>query len=60
NVLHFQWKEDVLHQPFFANVKHTTGGARIQKEDPFPYAKYRDIFVRLGRVAGFKKQLQLY
>jgi hypothetical protein len=60
NMLRFRWKPEVLHRPFFADVKHTVGGARIQKETPFPYAKYQHIFKRLGREAGFEQAVHLY
>jgi hypothetical protein len=60
NVLRIKWKDEVLDTPFFCNVQNTTGGARILKDKAFPYGKYRDIFARLGRVAGFEKGLELY
>ena len=37
-----------------------TGGGNIIKEKAFLYAKYCDIFVCLGLVAGFKEALKLY
>ncbi|KAF2193897.1 hypothetical protein K469DRAFT_548723, partial [Zopfia rhizophila CBS 207.26] len=53
-------KKKVLDQPFFCDVIHTSEGGCILKDKAFPYAKYRDIFVRLGRVAGFEESLELY
>jgi len=60
NVLRIKWKNDVLSQPFFCNVKNTTGGVHILSDKAFLYAKYRDIFVRLGCITGFKIVLELY
>ncbi|KAF2194702.1 hypothetical protein K469DRAFT_547808 [Zopfia rhizophila CBS 207.26] len=60
NRLRVGWKDEVLNQPFFCDVKNTTEGARKLKDKAFPYAKYRNIFVRLGRVAGFEMALELY
>lgn len=60
NILRIKWKNDVLSQPFFCDVKNTTGGVYVLNDKAFPYAKYRDIFVRLGRVAGFEIALELY
>jgi hypothetical protein len=60
NMLHFRWKKEALDRPFFADVKCIVGGARILKETPFPYAKYRNIFKRLGREAGFSQEVNLY
>ena len=59
-MLHIKWKDEVLDRPFFCDVSHTTGGGNVIKEKAFPYAKYRDIFVRLGLVAGFEEALELY
>jgi hypothetical protein len=60
DVLRIKWKKELLNQPFLCNVRNTSGGVCILKEEAFPYAKYRDIFVRLGRVAGFEHSLELY
>ncbi|EMD65860.1 hypothetical protein COCSADRAFT_310320 [Bipolaris sorokiniana ND90Pr] len=60
DVLRIKWKKELLNQPFLCDVRNTSEGVRILKEKAFPYAKYRDIFVRLGRVAGFEKSLELY
>jgi hypothetical protein len=60
DVLRVKWKEDLLDQPFLCDVRNTSEGVRILKEKAFLYAKYRDIFVRLGHVAGFEKSLELY
>lgn len=60
DVLRVKWKKELLTQPFLCDVRNTSEGARILTEQAFPYAKYRDIFVRLGRVAGFEKSLELY
>ena len=60
NALRIRWKDEVLHQPFLRDVKNTTGGAHISKDKAFSYAKYHDIFLRLGRVAGFEITLELY
>ncbi|KAF2739599.1 hypothetical protein EJ04DRAFT_606100 [Polyplosphaeria fusca] len=56
----FRWKEELLHRPFFTDVKYTVGGAHIQKETPFPCAKYRDVFKRMGREAGFESPVNPY
>ncbi|KAF1935000.1 hypothetical protein EJ02DRAFT_487434, partial [Clathrospora elynae] len=58
--LRIKWKKELLNQLFLCNVRNTSGGACILKEKAFPYAKYCNIFVRLGRVAGFEKSLELY
>jgi hypothetical protein len=60
DVLRIKWKKELLNQPFLCDVRNTSGGAHILKEKAFPYAKYRDTFVRLGCVAGFEKPLELY
>jgi hypothetical protein len=60
NVLRIKWKNEALNKPFSCNVKNAIGGGRILRDKAFPYAKYRDIFVRLGRVAGFEAPLELY
>jgi hypothetical protein len=60
DLLRIKWKKGLLNQPFLCDVGNTGEGVRILKEKAFPYAKYRDIFVRLGRVAGFEKSLELY
>ncbi|OCK98708.1 uncharacterized protein K441DRAFT_542205, partial [Cenococcum geophilum 1.58] len=60
NVLYVKWKNKVLDQPFFYDVSHITRDGNIIKEKAFPYAKYRDIFVRLGLIARFKEALELY
>jgi hypothetical protein len=60
NVLRIKWKEEVLNKPFFCNVTNVIGGGSIQRDKAFLYAKYRDIFVRLGRIAGFEAPLELY
>ena len=60
DVLRIKWKKELLNQPFLCDVRNTSEGVRILKDKAFPYTKYRDIFVRLGRVAGFEKSLELY
>lgn len=60
NVLRIRWKKEILDQPFFCDVITTTEGGRILEDKAFPYAKYRDIFIRLGRVAGIEAALELY
>ncbi|KAI1663873.1 DUF3435 containing protein [Pyrenophora tritici-repentis] len=60
DVLRIKWKKELLNQPFLCDVRNTSEGVRILKEKAFPYAKYRDTFVRLGRVAGFEESLELY
>ena len=60
DVLRIKWKKQLLNQPFLCDVRNTSEGIQILTEQAFPYAKYRDIFVRLGRVAGFEKSLELY
>ena len=46
--------------PFFCDIKKIVDSIRVLKDKAFPYTKYRDIFMRLGRVAGFKMELELY
>lgn len=60
NLLRIKWKENKLAHPFFCDIKSTTDGTHIKQGKAFPYAKYRDTFVRLGRVAGFENSLELY
>lgn len=60
NVLRIKWKKGVLDSPFFCDIQSTTEGGRIVTGKAFPYWKYRDMFTRLGRVAGFDKDLELY
>jgi len=60
NVLHIKWKDEVLDRPFFCDVSYTTKGNNVIKEKAFLYAKYRDIFIRLRLVTGFKEALELY
>jgi hypothetical protein len=60
DVLRVKWKKELLNQPFLCDVKSISEGVRILKEKAFLYTKYRDIFVRLGRVAGFENLLELY
>ena len=60
DVLRIKWKKQLLNLPFLCDIRNTCEGVRILTEQAFPYAKYRDIFVRLGRVAGFEKSLELY
>lgn len=60
DVLQIKWKKEVLNQPFFCDAVNTTGGARILRDKAFPYGKYRDIFVRLGRLAGLAESVKLY
>ena len=59
-VLRIRWKEDMLDRPFFCNVQSTVEGGRALLPLAFPYWKYRKIFVRLGRVAGFEANVDLY
>jgi hypothetical protein len=59
-VLRIRWKKDVLDRPFFCNVQSTIEGSCALLPLAFPYWKYRDIFVRLGRVAGFEANVELY
>jgi hypothetical protein len=58
-MLRIKWKK-VLNEPFFCDVKNTLEGGRLLISKAFPYSKYRDIFARLGRVAGFEAPLELY
>ena len=60
NVLRIKWKKKLLNKPFLCDIRHTTEGDRILQDKAFNYQKYRDIFVRLGRVAGFEERLELY
>ncbi|KAF2845010.1 hypothetical protein T440DRAFT_502719 [Plenodomus tracheiphilus IPT5] len=60
DVLRIKWKKELLTQPFLCDVRNTVEGVRILKQKAFPYAKYRDTFVRLGRLAGFEEPLELY
>ncbi|XTI87214.1 hypothetical protein V2W45_1467815 [Cenococcum geophilum] len=50
---------DILY-PFFCDVSYITRGSNIIKEKAFLYAKYRNIFIRLGLITGFKEALELY
>lgn len=59
-VLRIRWKEDMLDKPFFCNIQSTIEGGRAVLPLAFPYWKYREIFVRLGRVAGFEASVELY
>ncbi|KAF9729895.1 hypothetical protein PMIN01_11828 [Paraphaeosphaeria minitans] len=59
-VLRIRWKEDLLDKPFFCNVQSTVEGGRALLPIAFPYWKYREIFVRLGRIAGFEENVELY
>ncbi|KAL5405073.1 hypothetical protein PMIN06_010286 [Paraphaeosphaeria minitans] len=59
-VLRIRWKEDLLDKPFFCNIESTVEGGRAVLPMAFPYWKYREIFVRLGRVAGFEENVELY
>ncbi|RYN70824.1 hypothetical protein AA0117_g10090 [Alternaria alternata] len=58
--LHIKWKSQLLDQPFFCNVKSSSIGTGISREEAFPYAKLQQTFVRLGLLAGFKMRLELY
>jgi hypothetical protein len=60
DLLRIKWKKGLLNQPFLCDARNTSEGVCIQKEKAFPYAKYRDIFLCLWRVAGFEKSLELY
>jgi hypothetical protein len=60
NILHIKWKNNILSQPFFCDIKNIIRGVYVLNNKAFPYAKYRDIFVQLGRVIGFKITLELY
>lgn len=55
-----KWKAEVMHCPFFCDTQKPADGNRVNEEQAFPYTKYRDVFVRLGLVAGFKTALELY
>jgi len=59
-MLYIGWKGEVLDRPFFCDVSYITRGGNIIKEKAFLYAKYRDIFIRLGLITGFKEALELY
>jgi hypothetical protein len=59
-VLYIKWKDEVLDRPFFYNVSYITRGGNVIKEKAFLYAKYRDIFIRLGLIARFEEALELY
>lgn len=59
-VLRIRWKEYMLDKPFFCNIQSTVEGGRAVLPSAFPYWKYREIFVRLGRVAGFEENVELY
>lgn len=60
DVLHIRWNDEALARPFFYNVRHMTRGVDVLKDKAFLYAKYRDIFIRLGLITGFKIALELY
>ncbi|OBT82853.1 hypothetical protein VE02_09903 [Pseudogymnoascus sp. 03VT05] len=55
-----EWDDEWAEQPIFRDVKVTANGVRISKTKSFQYAKYQYYFVRLGRVMGYKKALELY
>ncbi|OCK92298.1 uncharacterized protein K441DRAFT_571523, partial [Cenococcum geophilum 1.58] len=50
----------ILNRLFFCDVSYITRGGNIIKEKAFLYAKYRDIFIRLGLITRFKEALKLY
>jgi len=54
------WKEDWLDKPIFRDIEKTADGTRISPQKALPYSKYRDFFVRLGRVTGFEDVLEPY
>ncbi|XTI93695.1 hypothetical protein V2W45_1253624, partial [Cenococcum geophilum] len=60
DMLHIKWKNKVLNRLFFCDVSYITRGGNIIKEKAFLYAKYRDIFIRLGLITRFKEALKLY
>ena len=60
DVLHIRWKGEVLDWLFFYDVSYIIKDGNIIKKKAFLYAKYCDIFVRLGLVARFKEALKLY
>ncbi|OCK93165.1 uncharacterized protein K441DRAFT_566735, partial [Cenococcum geophilum 1.58] len=45
---------------FFCDVRHIIEGVDVLKDKAFLYSKYRNIFVYLGLITGFKKALKLY
>jgi hypothetical protein len=55
-----EWDDEWAEQPIFRDVEATANGVRISKTKSFQYAKYRYYFVRLGRVMGYEKALELY
>ncbi|OBT41612.1 hypothetical protein VE00_07824 [Pseudogymnoascus sp. WSF 3629] len=50
NHITLEWDDEWAERPIFRDVKATTNG----------YSKYRYYFVRLGRVMGYEKALELY
>jgi hypothetical protein len=55
-----EWDDKWVERPIFRDVEATANGVRISKTNPFLYSKYRYYFVRLGRVMGYEKALELY
>ncbi|KFY79510.1 hypothetical protein V499_01506 [Pseudogymnoascus sp. VKM F-103] len=55
-----EWDDEWAERPVFRDVEVTANGVRISKTKSFQYAKYRYYFVRLGRVMGYEKALELY
>ncbi|OBT38582.1 hypothetical protein VE00_11143, partial [Pseudogymnoascus sp. WSF 3629] len=55
-----EWDDEWAERPIFRDVKATANGVRISKTKSFQYSKYRYYFVRLGRVMGYEKALELY
>ncbi|KAF2731443.1 hypothetical protein EJ04DRAFT_554701 [Polyplosphaeria fusca] len=60
NMLRIRWKQELLDKPFFCDFDHTPDGGRMREVRAFPYAKYRDVFIRLGLVLGIEERLELY
>jgi len=59
-VLRLKFKPEILKKPFFRDVEWTDTGYRVSDCKAFPYHKYRDQHVHLGRLVGKEELGELY
>lgn len=59
-VLRLKFKREFLRMPFFRDVERTDTGFRVSSSKAFPYHKYRDHHVHLGRLVGKEELAELY
>jgi hypothetical protein len=59
-VARLSFKKEKFNQPIFRNVVETMDGVYVSDKEALGYTKGRDIFVRIGRVAGFEDTLEFY